>query len=369
MKIIFIGFDINGNGGISTYSRYQIRALRESNNNVIVQSLNSFEIVNDIKINYNYNYKSKLILIKVLIDIIFNIKNTDLIIFNHVNISFLGAIINFIFGVKYIIFGYNVDVLKKLRWLSNMGFVKAESIVIDCQYTINRLAQFHKKIPKTHLLYDPVDTDFYRIIDKKIAREKISKRHSLKLKDKFIICTVALMRLSANKGHRQIIDSMKLLKNKNLLYFILSDGKDKKNLEEYVKINKLENQVIFFGFVDYDFLPYFYSSSDIAALISNDDEGKGEGVPLGLIEASSCGTPILCGNKDGSLEAISKEINGYALEPGNTQEIAEKINHYFTNKSLLKAHGSNGRSFIVQNFGFRNFRKIQNSIISDTLSK
>ena len=42
-KIVFIGFDVESTGGISTYSRYQIKALRSQYNNIKVYTLDQFE--------------------------------------------------------------------------------------------------------------------------------------------------------------------------------------------------------------------------------------------------------------------------------------------------------------------------------------
>ena len=43
MDILYIGFDIEGVGGIATYSRYQIRALRELGHEVFVLSVDKTE--------------------------------------------------------------------------------------------------------------------------------------------------------------------------------------------------------------------------------------------------------------------------------------------------------------------------------------
>ncbi len=368
-RIVFIGFDIEGTGGISTYSRYQIKALREKFKNVKVYSLDKQEKSYNGYVDKSYKYNSKLVLLNVLKEIVLIHKEIDIIIFNHVNLSFIGAIIKKLFGIKYIIFGYNNDILIRMRHLYKFGFENADCLGIDCKYTINRLKEFHKKIPKTYLLYDPIDIDFFKPFDKNKAKKIIEEKYNLNLKNKFIITTVALMRESGNKGHRLIIDAIKKLNNPNILYFITSVGSDKKNIEKYVKDKGLQNQVVFFGFVENELIPYFYNASDVVALISKNEYGKGEGVPLGLIEASACEVPILAGNEDGSYEAISdKYPNGFRVNPRNIDEIADKIQFYIDNPDIKKEHGKNGRKYVIEEFEYSKFRDKQYEIIREVLN-
>jgi len=367
-RIVFIGFDIEGTGGISTYSRYQVKALREDFKNVQVVTLDKFDKKYSGFSDITIKYTNKILLIKLLLTLLKDIKNIDLIIFNHVNLSFLGAILKKIYGCKYIIFGYNTDVLINLKGLYEFGFKNADVLGIDCQYTINRLKEFHKIIPKTYLLYDPIDINFFKPYDKEEAKGIISKKYNINLENKFIITTVALMRETANKGHRLIIDAIEKLNNTDIIYFITSGGEDKNNIEQYVKDKGLQSQVIFFGFVENELIPYFYNASDVVALISKNEYGKGEGVPLGLIEASACEVPILAGNEDGSYEAISdKYPNGFRVSPRNIDEIASKIQYYMDNPEIKKEHGKNGRKFVIEEFEYSKFREKQYKIIKEVL--
>jgi hypothetical protein len=89
-KIIFIGFDIEGVGGISTYSRYQIKALKEKYpNQVYVYSLLSLEKEYNGFVDETISYQNKLTLFKL----IKNVQDIELIVFNHVNLSFIGAML------------------------------------------------------------------------------------------------------------------------------------------------------------------------------------------------------------------------------------------------------------------------------------
>jgi glycosyltransferase involved in cell wall biosynthesis len=368
-KIVFIGFDIEGTGGISTYSRYQIKALKEEFSDIFVYSFDQQDKSYSGYVDISYVYTSKARLLTFLIELIRKRGDIDFIIFNHVNLSFLGALLKKIFNIKYMIFGYNNDILLDFKHLYKFGYENTEALGIDCKYTINRLKEFHSVLPKTYLLYDPIDIDFFKKNNKNKSQNILSEKYKVDFDNKFIITTVALMRKSGNKGHRLIIDAIKKLNNPNILYLITSGGEDKKNIEQYVENNNMENQVIFFGFVENELIPHFYNASDIVSLISKSEYGKGEGVPLGLIEASSCEVPVLAGDEDGSIEAISdKYQNGFRVSPRNIDEITEKVQYYIDNPEMKTIHGQNGRKFVIEEFEYSKFRDTQTRIFNEILN-
>lgn len=367
-KIVFIGFDIEGTGGISTYSRYQIKALKEDFEYLTVYSFDQQQKSYSGYVNKSYKYNSKIRLIILLLELIARKSGIDLIIFNHVNLAFLGAVIKKLFGIKYMIFGYNNDILIKFRHLYKFGYENADALGIDCRYTINKLGELHTKVPKTFLLHDPVDVAFFKSYEKNVSQKILAEKYSIDFENRFIITTVAVMRKSGNKGHRLILEAIKKLNNKSILYFITSGGEDKKNIERYSKDIGMESQVIFFGFVENKLIPHFYNASDVVALISKNEYGKGEGVPLGLIEASACEVPILAGNEDGSYEAINDDYpNGFRVSPRNIDEIAQKIQFYLDNPEVRKEHSKNGRKYILEDFEYGNFRNKQTEIINEVL--
>lgn len=368
-SIVFIGFDIEATGGISTYSRYQIKALREQYSRVKVYTLDKFDKKYDGYSDVSISYSSKAVLIKVLFTLLVRERNVDLVIFNHVNLSFLGAILKKLFRVRYIIFGYNTDILIRLHGLYKFGLINSDALVIDCKYTINRLHEFHDVIPPTHLLYDPIDSEFFKPMDLACSRQILAHKYNIEFDNKFVITTVALMRATANKGHRLVIDALKKLNKEQILYLVASGGEDKQKIEEYAEYKGVREQVVFLGFVENQDIPLLYNASDVVALISKSEYGRGEGVPLGLIEAASCGVTILAGCEDGSLEAISEQNpNGFSVSPRDTNDIAEKIKFYINNEAMRKKHGENGRNFVVNQFEYCSFRQSHNAIIKDVMN-
>ena len=78
--------------------------------------------------------------------------------------------------------------------------------------------------------------------------------------------------------------------------------------------------------VEQSALPFLYAAGDVTVLVSRGGPGLGEAVPLGLIEAAACAVPFICGNQDGSVEAISPtHPNGFAVDPEKPAELAARL--------------------------------------------
>jgi glycosyltransferase involved in cell wall biosynthesis len=143
----------------------------------------------------------------------------------------------------------------------------------------------------------------------------------------------------------------------------------KSELKNLAKKNNVLDRVFFTDRVPENELIDFYNIADLIVLLSIFEKNEGEGLPLGLIEASACEVPILAGNEDGSYEAISdKYPNGFRVNPRNIDEIAEKIQFYIDNPDIRKEHGKNGRKFVIENFEYSKFRDKQIQIIEGVLS-
>lgn len=110
----------------------------------------------------------------------------------------------------------------------------------------------------------------------------------------------------------------------------------------------------------------FYNIADVIALLSIFGDNEGEGLPLGLVEASACSKPIIAGNQDGSLESISKDNpNGFIINPTSLDELVERINILYSNENILKEYGNNGLQYVKKEFSFDNFKRNLKKIIED----
>ncbi|OKY79062.1 MAG: Glycosyltransferase, RfaG family [Candidatus Methanohalarchaeum thermophilum] len=91
----------------------------------------------------------------------------------------------------------------------------------------------------------------------------------------------------------------------------------------------LEN-VKLLGFLDREKLPSFYSSIDVFVFPS-----IAETQGLVALEANACGTPVVGADKKALTETIVDGVNGYKYEPGDIDELEEKIEKVLESKGEL----------------------------------
>ncbi len=87
-------------------------------------------------------------------------------------------------------------------------------------------------------------------------------------------------------------------------------------------------------------------------------------MPLGLIEASACGTAFLCGNEDGSVEAIDPQRpNGFAIDPARSDALAARLRELADNPTLCLEMGRNGQAVVADVFAFDKFTAQQAALL------
>lgn len=357
MKVLFLGTDVFAKGGIPRYSIYQIKALKEiiGSQNVFVFSLagrnpsNAFEErVNADYVEGGITFINKLrFTIKALRFI--KQKKIELVIANHIQLSFISFLAKKLYGVKTITNVYGIEVWTNLKKRDVLGLKNSDLIIGDCNFVLKYIKNhFGISDSRLKLLYDPVDTERFKPASK---NEKLFQKYSIP-NDKFIIMTVG--RLERNKGFELVIKSLPNLP-KEIIYVIVGDGAQRDYLRNLVKGFKLEGRVFFTLRVPEEDLVPLYNLCDVFVLVSSFGPGEGEGLPLGLIEASACGKPIIGGNQDGSVDAIDEGINGYLIAPGDSEAMQQKVIKLFTDENLRFGMGEAGRNKVLQEFEFGHF--------------
>jgi len=373
-KFIFLGYDINSTGGIPTYSRHQINSLKEIGE-VFVVNFESKKAdsknIKTYKIKHYGIYRKISSLIGffklVSLSLFFS---PHVIVVNHVNLAPMAQIIKFIFGTKYTLNMYNVDVLGELTVVRKKALLNADILYGDCSFVIKEALNKYRFNSPSVLLYDPVDLSKYQSKSKESARKEVENIINSSIKDKIVITTVAMFQPSLNKGHIDIINSLSRLEDKNFIYIMTGIGPTRKKVEDLVNILNLNDQVFFLGRVEEELIPSIYISSDIVSLISRNapatSYGSGEGIPLGLVEGLGAGRAIICGNQDGSIEAFNNSYpNGIVVDPDNQSEIDEALIYFKDNPNELYLMGRNSLKHAKEYFTKEKFSKI----LHDSLDK
>jgi glycosyltransferase involved in cell wall biosynthesis len=79
---------------------------------------------------------------------------------------------------------------------------------------------------------------------------------------------------------------------------------------------------------------------------------KSEGLPNVLLEAISCGTPVLATPVGGIPDVIQDNVTGFLLPTLEKEEIAKKVLKALSDKDILKTVAQNAKSLLVEKYSF-----------------
>lgn len=203
---------------------------------------------------------------------------------------------------------------------------------IKCQY----------KIPGYKIITIPngIDENKFKPIDSSELKKKIGIET-----DKLILFVGGI---SKQKGLHILINSFLEIYEgrKDIALLIIGSGPYLNKIKKKINKFRLDNEIVFIDKLQNDELPQYYNMADVLVVPSLGMEG----LPLVVIEAMSCGIPIIASRLGGIPTAIENMKNGILFEPGNALELSEKILELLNNKELADNFGKAGRKRAIEQF-------------------
>lgn len=150
-------------------------------------------------------------------------------------------------------------------------------------------------------------------------------------------------RVEKNKGVKTLIAAMKYVKSSEL--YIVGEGTYRNVLERYVEKNNIKN-IFFLGYKTGEELEEVIQNCIFTIVPSEWYE------PFGLVvlESHASGKPVVASRIGGLAKLIDNNVDGLLFEPGNVDDLAEKINYLLNNKNLVTEMGRNGRKKIEKKY-------------------
>lgn len=167
-----------------------------------------------------------------------------------------------------------------------------------------------------------------------------------KTKEKYILFTG---RLAYRKGLFDLINCGKLICEKyaDVNFVIVGEGMLRDKLEKKVNRLNLENRIIFKGYVSKTDLINLYQNAILHVLPSHY-----EGLPTVILEAMSCGLPVVATAVSGNLDVIENFKNGLLVPPHSPIEMAKAISILLNDTNLRRDIGKAARKTIENKYTF-----------------
>lgn len=370
IKVLVLATDVFKKGGVQRYIRYQIQALSELPGVERVFSFsmlgkdesNSFEGDFPLEyIAYGTSIIKKINFVMRAVSLSRKEK-IGLVMCNHISLAPVALIIRALFGIPYAVNVYGLEIWSgKTSLLERHSLRAADGVIGDCKFILSYIKKnLRVSEDKTSLLYDAVDLERFRPI---APGESLYAKYEIP-RGKKLVVTVG--RLDRDKGHAATIRALKSLGD-DVMYVVVGGGILMDSLKSLARDEGVFEKVKFLGRVPEEDLVPLYNISDAYVLVSRFGKGEGEGLPLGLIEASACAKPIIAGDEDGSAEAVSEGENGFVVSPHDNARIVEKIKFLLSDVSRAKQIGLNGRKFVESNFAYAVFKAKLSDIVKKTV--
>lgn len=221
------------------------------------------------------------------------------------------------YGTKVIYTAHGFHFFKGARMRNWMIFYPIEkwmSHYTDILITINKEDYWRAKkyFSAKKTVYIPgvgINTEKFKIKDVDLER----RRESFGLtSDDIMLLSVG--ELSDRKNQKIIIEALGQIKNTRLHYFIAGIGKLEDEYKRQARKFGIEENIHLLGY-----------RTDISELCNIADvfvfPSKQEGLPMALMEAIACRTPVLCSNIRGNTDLVKNK--DYLFRPDNKDEIVK----------------------------------------------
>ncbi|MFT6360842.1 MAG: glycosyltransferase involved in cell wall biosynthesis [Saprospiraceae bacterium] len=155
-------------------------------------------------------------------------------------------------------------------------------------------------------------------------------------------------RLDRIKGIFPLVEAMKKV-HPRIELMMIGDGDMRPALEKAIQAAGLEKRIQLTGSLESSVV-FDWIQKSYALILPSFHETQG----IVLMEANSCGKPVLASDINGINEVVQQGKNGLLFEKNNPVKIAQAINYLFSNPVEAKQMGTWGKAFVNQQFSWKN---------------
>lgn len=162
------------------------------------------------------------------------------------------------------------------------------------------------------------------------------------------ICFLAVIRIMKDKGIEEYLQAARLMKGKHkeLRFYLVGEYEEESRRLYESQIEELENQGIIKYFGHVDNVGEIMARSHVIVHPSYH-----EGLSNVLLEAASCGRPVLTSDINGCIETFVEGKSGYAFRVRDVSALVEAMEKIISlPQSVRREMGTAGRKWIEENF-------------------
>ncbi len=200
------------------------------------------------------------------------------------------------------------------------------------------------------------DTEKEELVSIGVEREKIKVIHNGIDTNHFVPSEKSYLenkrllwigRYAKGKGVEYLIEALSILKLEypEITLTLVGKGPDKDKIVKQIKELGLEKNIILKDFILNSEIVQLYQQSSVFVLSSLE-----EGVPRTILEAMSCGIPVVCSRLPQLIDIV--EGSGYVVPTKDPQALADSISAILSNPELAANMSAHGRQKVLNGYSW-----------------
>jgi glycosyltransferase involved in cell wall biosynthesis len=232
---------------------------------------------------------------------------------------------------------FNNDLLKYVNWY----YERCELVTAPSRSVFDEMVALGFKNVKSRVISNPIDTKTFHPLAAS-APDRAAYKISLKKKLGFSKHTIfSAGRLSEDKNPDVLIKALAVVKKKipDTMLAFAGRGSAQDSLKKLADQLGVASSVKFLGFVSQATLVEAYNAADVFGIASTSDTQS-----LVMMQAMACGVPVV-GVRARALPEYINPKNGFIVEPGDENAMAEKLAFLLRNPATAAKLGEGGRAY------------------------
>lgn len=220
----------------------------------------------------------------------------------------------------------------------------AKMVLADSPFFMDKIKKLGANPKQSKIVPYPVVVDKYK--PNQAGVSALKKEFGFDFRN---IIILAVGRLIEKKGAKYLIAAITNLigSNQRIRLVIVGDGDLRKELEKFSG-DALNKYIFFAGDINRSRILSFYNMADIFVMPSIADEhGNIDDQPVALLEAMSCGLPVVATNFPGISMTVQDNANGFLVPQKDIFAIQSRLKGLISSNSLRKQMGEKSRKIAI----------------------
>jgi phosphatidylinositol alpha-1,6-mannosyltransferase len=228
---------------------------------------------------------------------------------------------------------------RQLRWVTRQVYLASDLIIANSQNTRRLVLELCPQA-KVEVIHPGVDARAYQLPADPVTATRTAWGWGADIP---VVVTVA--RMEARKNQAMVIRAIAAMaaSDVSMAYVCAGDGPERRALQELATSLGIGDRVRFPGVVDDETKRRIFAAADIHVMPSIQIGEMIEGFGIVFLEAAAAGTPSVCGNTGGQLEAVKHGVTGLAVDGNSLEELSSALARLAGDPQLRQRMGDAAR--------------------------